>query len=393
MKFIDRSIRIAIILILGPLWAFSNPVNAQDAATNLVLVTLDGVRWQEVFGGVDQSLIDDERYTHNPDALKQAYWHDQRSARRERLFPFLWSVIASEGALIGDRDQGSNMEVSNNWWFSYPGYNEILTGRADPAIDSNDKNWNSNVTFLEVLNNTEGFEKRVLAFGSWDVFPYIVNTQRSSVPVNTAGDSSPPSIERSERKRWLDEVATLAPRLWSSVRLDFLTHGYALEALEEQRPRVTFIAYGETDDFAHDQNYDRHIDAAHRTDQMLAELWNAIQSNPFYRDRTTLLITTDHGRGNTADGWPHHASPAALERAGIEDSPLGVEGSDQIWIAAIGPLIRPAGLIRGQWKQSQVAATALSTLLVDPEILMPEADKAIAELLSIQTAQSQAAED
>ena len=61
--------------------------------------------------------------------------------------------------------------------------NPALTGRVDRAIDSNDKNWNPNVTLLEILNGMEGFKDRVLAFGSWDVFPYIINTQRSGLPV------------------------------------------------------------------------------------------------------------------------------------------------------------------------------------------------------------------
>ena len=381
MKFIDRNTLTLIILLLAPIWLPGHPAIAQESPINLVLVTLDGVRWQEVFGGVDLKLIEDERYSHNPDSLKKTYWHEQRSARRERLFPFLWSVIESEGALVGDRERGSDMEVSNDWWFSYPGYNEILTGRADPAIDSNDRNWNSNVTFLEALNNREGFKNRVLAFGSWNVFPYIINTRRSSVPVNTATSDSSSQSDPSEQTRWLDEVASQAPRLWPTVRLDFLTHGYAMEALENQHPRVLFIAYGETDDFAHDKNYDRYIDAAHRTDQMLSELWNQLQSNPFYRDQTTLMITTDHGRGNTAEGWPHHASAAATARRGIEEAPNGVVGSDQIWLAAIGPRIRSTGLIKGQWTQSQIAATALATLQLDADELMPEADKVMEQLL------------
>ena len=167
------------LVLLALLLLPCHPVGAADTSANLVLVTMDGVRWQEVFGGVDVDLIEDERYTRNPELLKKTYWREQRTERRKQLFPFLWSVIAAQGVLVGDRVQESYMEVSNRWWFSYPGYNEILTGRADRAIDSNDKNWNPNVTFLEVLNRMEGFKNRVLAFGSWDVFPYIIKTQRS----------------------------------------------------------------------------------------------------------------------------------------------------------------------------------------------------------------------
>jgi len=367
------------LFVMALLWLPGHPVNAQDPSGNLVLVTLDGVRWQEVFGGVDLGLIEDDRYTDGPDLLKKTFWREQRTERRKQLFPFLWSVIDSQGVLVGDRLQDSFMEVSNPWWFSYPGYNEILTGRMDPAIDSNDKNWNSNVTFLEVINGMQGFENRVLAFGSWDVFPYIFNTQRSDLPVNAGFSVATPAA--TERTRWLNEVSAEAPVLWRTVRLDFLTNGYAMEALRSQQPRVTYISYGETDDFAHDGSYDRYIDAAHRTDLMLAKLWHWLQADSFYRDRTTLIITTDHGRGNTADGWTLHASAAGAVKFGIEDAADGVLGSDQIWLAAIGPHIQSKGLVTGHWKQSQIAATAVRSLQLDPAKLIPMADKPMEQVL------------
>ena len=379
MKIYPEKSALLLTVLCFLSWFPGKIVNADEIAPNLVLVTLDGVRWQEVFAGVDMSLIGDERYTNAPDYLEQTYWREGREDRRKLLFPFLWSVIASQGVLVGDREHDSFMNLSNDWWFSYPGYNEILTGKSDPAIDSNDKKWNQNITFLETLNGLQGFANRVLAFGSWDVFPYIINTQRSGVPVNAgfAIDSS----ATTEKLRWLNEVSAAAPKLWRTVRLDFLTHGYAMQALETRHPRVVYIAYGETDDFAHDGSYDRYIDAAHRTDQMLSELWKWLQADPFYRDNTTLLISTDHGRGETPDTWMSHVSPAGSSKLGIEDAPDGIPGSDQTWFAAIGPPVKSDGLTSGKWTQSQIAATALISLQLDPRILMPQADGAMDELL------------
>ena len=243
-------VRLATLLAIALLCFPGQSASAQDSAGNLVLVTLDGVRWQEVFGGVDLDLIEDGCYSREPELLKETYWREQRAERRKQLFPFLWSVVESHGVLIGDRTHESFMEVSNPWWFSYPGYNEILTGQVDPAINSNDKKWNPNVTFLEILNGMQGFRGRVSAFGSWDVFPYIFNTQRSGLPVNAGFAIATPAD--TEQTRWLNEVSAEAPELWRTVRLDFITNGYAMEALKNQQPRVIYIAYGETDDFAHD---------------------------------------------------------------------------------------------------------------------------------------------
>ncbi len=374
----QRRLLVTTLVLAGSLLP-GYSVSAEDSVENLVLVTLDGVRWQEIFGGVDLNLIDDERYTDSPDEMKRAFWHERRTERRMKLFPFLWSTIAENGALIGDREQDSYMEVTNSWWFSYPGYNEILTGRADPNIDSNDKNWNANITFLEVLNGLNGFENHVMAFGSWDVFPYIINTQRSEVPVN-AGFSTEKNA-MTDRTRWLNDVSAEAPVLWKTVRLDFITHGYAMEALKSRKPRVIYISYGETDDFAHDGSYDRYIDAAHRTDRMLSNLWDLLQSDPFYRGNTTLIISTDHGRGNTPDTWRSHASAIGAVELEIENATDGVVGSDEVWLGAIGPSIRSRGLIQGHWTSSQITATVLTGLRLDAETLMPLADEPIEALL------------
>jgi hypothetical protein len=371
--------RQATLIALALLWYPINSSVAQDVSENLILVTLDGVRWQEVFGGVDMKLIEDERFTSEPEYLTQTYWREQRSERRRALFPFLWSVIEDKGTLIGDRDQESYIEVSNNRWFSYPGYNEILTGRADPNIDSNEKIWNPNVTFLEALNELEAFHDRVLVFGSWDVFPYIINSQRSGVPVN-AGFATASNAATAE-SQFLNELSAEAPKLWSTVRVDFLTNGYAMDALKSQNPRVIYIAHGETDDFAHDGNYDRYIDAAHRTDLMLSKLWHWVQSTPSYRDRTTLIITTDHGRGSTPDSWKDHSNAVAPDKQVVEATLDGLQKSNEIWLAAIGPHIKPGGLVKGHWKQSQIAATALASLQLDSTRLMPEADSAITQIL------------
>ena len=124
-----------------------------------------------------------------------------------------------------------------------------------------------------------------------------------------------------------------------------------------------------------------YIDAIHRSDIMISRIWETIQSDPNYRDRTTLIITTDHGRGNTPDSWIGHGSPEAMGLWGITDAPDGRPGSNQVWLAAIGPSINAAGEISGHWRQSQVAATVIGALRLSANTLMPDADDQIDEIL------------
>ncbi|HEY2944558.1 MAG TPA: phosphoglyceromutase, partial [Vicinamibacteria bacterium] len=124
---------------------------------NVVLVTTDGLRGQEVFGGAEERLLGKEGGVEEPEALRRAFWRETPEARREALLPFLWGVVAREGQLYGNAARGSGARVTNGLNFSYPGYNELLTGAADPRIDSNDKRPNPNVTVLEWLNGRERY--------------------------------------------------------------------------------------------------------------------------------------------------------------------------------------------------------------------------------------------
>lgn len=346
------------------------PAPPAEDGDRLVLVTLDGLRWQELFRGADPVLAANAEYVEDTEPVGHFV---NASDRAGALMPFLHHVVAREGVLIGNRDRQSCAEVDNPWWFSYPGYNEILTGRADPTIDSNDKIANRNVTILEWLNHQPHFAGQVAAFGSWDVFDHIVNEARSGVPVNSGFE--PLRRADSAELRLLNRLQAEVPSPWDNVRLDAFTHEFALWTLRHEHPRALFVAYGETDDFAHDGRYDAYLASAHRTDGFLRELWEALQADPFYAGRTTLLVTTDHGRGGAPDaGWRHHASPEAMRgpmKQYAAQFPDGVPGANQTWIAALGPDIDPAQ--GGQYhpggcaRNTQLTATALRALHLDAD--------------------------
>jgi Type I phosphodiesterase / nucleotide pyrophosphatase len=357
---LNRCLLVLTLLFAGA--SFAAP------ASQVILVTADGLRWQEVFRGADDRLLRDERFVPKNYSGFPSYQSGSKEAARHVLMPFFWDTLSTQGSTIGNRDQGSPMRVTNPWWFSYPGYNEILTGRADPAIDSNDKRPNPNVTVLEWLNHQRSFAGKVQAFGSWDVFPWIINAERSGIPVNAG--FMPVTDRPTPQERFLNDLQIQLPTLWPTVRVDALTHQYSLEAMRSDRPRVVYISYGETDDFAHEGHYDQYLDAAHRFDGFLRELWRTIQSDRFYKNRTVLLVTTDHGRGEfPLEAWQHHSSAEAVRASptpitGYEN---GIVGSDQIWLAAIGPGIAARGNVQTEadLTQSQVAATLLRALGIE----------------------------
>ncbi len=319
-----------------------------QTAQNVILVTFDGFRWQEVFTGADSSLMRQQKALKDPD-IKKKYWREDPAERRKALLPFLWTTVAVQGQIHGNRTLGSKVNVTNKQWFSYPGYQEILGGYADDVnITSNDKIYNPNVTVLEFIHGKLGFKGKVAAYTSWDVFPFIINDRRSGVFVSS-GEVPAKGESLTEREKMLNELMPATPNLLSGVRLDAFTFYYGLEYMKKMKPRVLYFSFDETDDFAHGGEYAGYLNSAHKTDQFLAALWDYIQSDTFYRDKTTLIITTDHGRGPGRDDWKSHGAE--------------INGADQIWIAMIGPGIAPSGeSTSGQRYQNQVAATVAASV-------------------------------
>lgn len=319
---------------------------------NVVLITLDGFRWQELFKGADSVYMKQQVFLKDA-AVKDKYWREDLAERRKALLPFFWNTIAVKGQLYGNRDLGANVNVSNKMWFSYPGYNEILTGVADDGrINSNDKNYNPNLNVLEFLNSQSKYKGRVAAFTSWDCFPYIINDKRNGIFVS-AGLTGATGTKLNDKEIIMNQLLTTLPNPLGDVRLDAFTFYLGMEYLKKNKPNVLYFAFDETDDFAHAGEYAAYLNAANYTDQFISELWDYLQSTPQYRDKTTIIITTDHGRGTNAEDWKHHG--------------IKISDADQIWIAILGPDTRPLGEIKksGQVYQNQVAKTLAAFLSLD----------------------------
>jgi hypothetical protein len=327
----------------------------QSPAPNVVLVTIDGLRWQEVFGGADEAYF--KRSGNGViDPVSASYAGPTAEARRSRLLPFVWNVMAKQGQIFGDASLGSVSRVTNGLWFSYPGYNELFSGAADARIDSNDKVPNPNVTVFEWLNRRAGFEGRVRAFGAWDVLPFIVNSGRSRVPVGSG--FTPVPAPGTARERDINQLATDLPAYWRYGTFDAPIVYAALEALKEQKPRVVYLMLGEGDEWAHEGRYDLYLDATVRADRFLERIWTTLQSMPEYRGRTTMIVTTDHGRGATPKDWSDHGRD--------------VPAAERTWIAAMGPSVPPLGVRRNVTvTASQVAATLAAVVGEDFHAAMP----------------------
>jgi len=371
-----KHIRVAAVCAVTLLLAFVPGVaSSQQGSSTLktrtvVLIVSDGLRWQEIFTGADPTLLNekDGGIWDDVNRLRRDYWRDDVAERRRALFPFLWNVVAKQGQIFGNQARGSVAHVTNGLAFSYPGYNEMLSGHPDPRIDSNEFGVNPNLTVFEWLNRLPEFQGKVAVFGTWSVFADIFNEKRSGL-VMQAGWDPPEKGNLTPRQDLLNRLYRTTTRLDDDDVYDSFLQVPLLEYVQRGDARVLFVGYGETDNWAHSGRYDLVLESAHQFDRFTEELWNAMQSMPEYRGRTTFIVTTDHGRGSGLVDWKEH---------GVDQ-----KGSENIWIAVLGPDTPALGERAniGPVTQAQIAATVAAFLGKDYVKDVPGAAQRLPDVL------------
>jgi hypothetical protein len=355
--------KLRLLVVLGVSFGIAaQSAWAQLKTRNVVLIVVDGLRWQEVFTGADPDLLN-EKYGGiwaTPEQLGREFWNDEPAERRKMLFPFLWGDLSKQGQLFGNQNKGSVARVTNGLAFSYPGYNEMLTGRPDPRIDSNEFGPNPNTTVFEWVNHFPEFHGRVAVYATWQVFKNIFNESRSQLVMQVGWDL-PEKGNLTPRQELLNELYRTTTRLDDEDVWDSFLQVPLLDYVKSAHPRLLFVGYGETDNWAHSGRYDLVLESAHQFDQFVRQLWEAMQAIPEYRDQTTFIITTDHGRGSGLEEWKEH---------GVEQ-----KGSENIWIAVMGPDTDALGERSNAptVTQSEIAATVAEFLGKDFHQSSPDA--------------------
>lgn len=320
---------------------------------NVILVTFDGYRWQEFFGGPQKKIMHVKKYARDAAKLKTRFADEDPLKARAKLMPFMWNVLAKNGQIYGNKKIGNKVTLTNGYKFSYPGYNEILSGWGDHRVNSNDYPDNPNYNIFDFLASKKEFENKLFATATWDAFPRIINDKRNHVPVyvNMKADTSGGIHIRNVNKSIdIDKWQTQIPAHNPYAKTDTFTYKFAKEYLQRYHPRFSFIGFDETDDYAHEGNYDAYLNTANTLDSYMQDLWNFVQSDPQYKDKTAIIITCDHGRGDIPKlEWRHHGH---------------VYGAEYIWIAVMGPGIEAKGEVKAKMllHQNQLASTIAAML-------------------------------
>jgi hypothetical protein len=333
-------------------------VHAQEHAKtkNVVVILIDGYRWQELFKGAEFDLLNNKKYNAG-DSLHRMkkYWSDDLIERRKKLMPFTWNHIAENGQLYGNRDLGNKVNVANPYWVSYPGRAEVLSGFVDTAINSNEYPNNPNMNVLAFLNKQKGFTDKVVTFACWDATGRCINPEKFGLIVNVPWQDIK-GDHLTEAEELANEMQHFFPKVFGyEERLDASVYALAKAYIKAKHPKVTYIDFGDTDEYAHAGQYEKYLDDIFNLDAMIGNLWKMMQKDPFYKNNTTFLILPDHGRG-VGPQWTDHGSRAPH--------------SNETWFMAMGPDTKPLGEIKTneQIFQTQYAKTIAAFLGFDYKV-------------------------
>jgi hypothetical protein len=290
------------------------PRVAPDAA--VVLVTLDGVRWQDVFVGAD------------PGVARAA---GVRAPTAAVLMPHLHALVAQRGVALGAPGHGPPVSASGPSHVSLPGYTEIFTGRRSHECADNACGRTRIPTVFDEARDNGGDGADVAVFASWERMDRAATARPGRFVLScgrtrAAGDEV---IRADDTMRdLLDRAARSDPYPGSGdYRPDRLTAALALRYLETRRPTLLFVGLGEPDEYAHRGDYAGYLASLRAADDTLGELFEVLGRMGPRGEHTSVIVTADHGRGRD---WRSHG----------RDYPE----SGRVWLVAAGPGVTERGL-------------------------------------------------
>lgn len=255
----------------------------------VVLLVADGVRWQEVFFGVDPLLAG------------QAGLAAEEVVGPAELAPNL-HALAQRGVALGGPN-GAPVLASGPNFVSLPGYTEILTGKP-AACQENDCKPHGLPTVLDDFHAATGGP--VAAVTSWDVLLGAAAKNDTAMAISSGRTGG-----RNLARFAADELAAMhlatGARMaaWpghGEYRPDRATAEIAVHHLATVRPRFLFISLGDADEMGHQGDYRGYLAAIRQTDATLGRIVAEVGSWGEDGRHVTIAVTTDHGRCDTLVG-------------------------------------------------------------------------------------------
>ncbi len=327
----------------------AEPVPSAHADNMTVLVAWDGVRWQEVFEGVD---------------AKRARASALPKRTSPQLLPNLYQLVSADGCAIGSPQAATVLSATGPNYLSLPGYTEMFTGASPVGCHDNDCGQVTSRTIADDAVSLDTSLGAVAVITSWPRIERAASVDPKTMIISAGRThgSNQQALHRSQRawKAYQQGRAADPAPGFGDFRPDRYTAELALAYLEDFAPRFLFVGLGETDEYAHHNDYPKYIDALRRADETVGKIHRILERAEVRGVSTTLFVTSDHGRS----GFIHHggaypsSSRSWLVAAGSTISCRGfVHSPEPRRLADLGPTLRALwGLDpRGLQRDSSVA--------------------------------------
>lgn len=242
----------------------------------VVVVTLDGARWQDVFEGSDPSLS------------------GAPPLPPEAIMPRAHELVATSGVALGASLEGcGTVHTAGASNVSLPGYLEIFTGRPSHCLDNDCGSVSESVLDEAARANVPG----VASIGSWDRLVRAVSAGGSGVFVS-AGRSWPSAMDAATHLGELAAAGQAADPYpgRGAYRPDVATAAIALEYYRVAKPALFHIGLGDTDEYGHRNSYASYLAALRRADALIGDLADLLETMGEEGEKTTVIVTPDHGR-------------------------------------------------------------------------------------------------
>ncbi len=267
-----RTLLAILLLLLTPLFAAAG---STDKITHVIYITLDGVRWQDIF-------------------------------QNHKNMPIFWQKYARNASttIYGEPGSKTTMEVASIP-VSLPSYQSQMSGHVTPC-QNNECGALTIETFPEALVKKGGLKKAdVASISSWEVTDLAYEKQPGTAFSNHGNrPMHDPYTYEIDNDMKMINIAQSAAYPGDDTRLDKYTFAQALHYYEKYKPRFLWISFGDADDFAHEGKKNNYRQTLAFYDKAIDKLIQNVKSLNL-AGKTMIIITTDHGRGN-GKSWVDH---------------------------------------------------------------------------------------
>lgn len=292
MRLARLSFLLLVPLLFGTTCRVDNPQVSKYKTKHVVVIVVDGARYSETWGDSTHANI-----------------------------PFRSGPLYREGVML------SHFSNDGNTWTS-AGHDAICTGFYEP-LDNGGNQLPQYPSFFQYWRKaTHQPMERAWVITSKDKLFVLANCSDSAwqseyTPAYDCGNSGP----------------------FSGYRDDSVTYQKTISVFATYQPDLVLVNFREPDYSGHTGNWANYVAGIVSTDHYIAQIWNYLQNDPYYKGSTTLIVTNDHGRHSPGvlDGFPSHGDACP--------------GCRHVEFIAAGPDFKQGATIDYDYGQTDISGT------------------------------------